>query len=184
MALRKISPGFPAREQLRIHRQAQEQRGIMASPSTPLTPTACRMSLLQTQSGAQSCCITWQTSLSSYCLPGVFSSQDRSRGSSGSGLGEHWEPQAWTGLAQDSPTHGKSSQRKCPPLGSVIQCFKAKTREEVKSFMIFFPGCAACPALPPTRRWQPQGDREGPSQAALAQLSCPLLPGPGLSTGT
>lgn len=63
---------------------------------------------LDAESGAQSCCITWQTSPSFYCLLGVLSSRDRSHGSCGSALGEHWEPQARTGLAQDTPEQSHS----------------------------------------------------------------------------
>lgn len=58
--------------------------------------------------GAQSCCITWQTSPSFYCLLAVHSSQDRSHGSCGSALGEHWEPKARMGLAQDTPEQSHS----------------------------------------------------------------------------
>lgn len=87
MALQKRSPGIPAHEQLRIHRQDPGAEGGSSQHHPLLPPTACRMSLLQTQRGAQSCCIPCQTSPSFHGLPGVFSSQIP------------WELWLWTGRA-------------------------------------------------------------------------------------
>lgn len=90
VTLQKRSAGFPVRPL---------SGGSSQHHPALLTPTACRMSLLQPQSAAQSCCITWQTSPSFYCLPGVCSAPMGA-------VALHWES---TGshrhrrVAQDAP---------------------------------------------------------------------------------